>query len=342
MPVRIRPGQQLARPVGRRVGARQHEAHARARTACSRAATRLRWPTRLVNRLEMTAVIAASAGPGASWRPARRIDSSQTPVWKSTLESSIAPNAAENRIAATLAIENERTRSIAGSTIGEGWRAQRTANSARPAAAPASAPSVRGSSQPQSGACTKPERERADGRGEQRGAEPVGAPLRGPGRASRSAAATPRHSAHAPTGRFTRNTSRQSDLHQQPAERRAGRGGGGADARPDADRRRAVARLELGQQQRERGRDEQRRAGRLQDARGDERRHRRREPAQRRAERRTARGRRGSRGGGRPVGQPPGGDEQGGEHDRVGVEHPRQRADARAAEVGRGCPGTRC
>ena len=52
MPVRTRPGQQLARVVGRRVGAQQRRARCRARTACSRARRAGRWPTRLVSRLD--------------------------------------------------------------------------------------------------------------------------------------------------------------------------------------------------------------------------------------------------------------------------------------------------
>ncbi len=229
-------------------------------------------------------MIAASAGPGASCSPARRIDSCQTPVMNSTLESSIAPNAAENRIAATLAIANERTRSIAGSTTGEGWRAQRRANSARPAAAPASAASVRGSSQPHSGACTKPSAsaptDAASSAVPSQSGRPCSVEVARLGQQPRRAPQRPRAD-----GQVDEEHEPPVDLHEQAAERRPGRGGRGADAGPDADRGRALARLELGQQQRQRGRHEQRRARGLQHAGGHQRRHRRRDPAQRRADR---------------------------------------------------------
>ena len=60
------------------------------------------------------------------------------------------------------------------------------------------------------------ERERPDGRREQRGAEPVGAALLARGRASRSAAAPRATAPSAPAGRLTRNTSRQSTCTSRP------------------------------------------------------------------------------------------------------------------------------
>ena len=161
-------------------------------------------------------MIAASAGRAraggrraGSTRPTRSSGTARS-------TSSIAPNAAENRIAATLAIENERTRSIAGSTIGDGCRGaargeqrdardggRERAERARVVPAPL-------------GRLDEAERERADGRGEQRGAEPVGPALGDRGRGSRSAAGAPRHSAQAPTGRLTKNTSRQSTCTSRP------------------------------------------------------------------------------------------------------------------------------
>ena len=89
-------------------------------------------------------------------------------------------------------------------------------------------------------------------------------------RASRSTRA-PTMNAAMPTGTLTRKTQRQSTCDQQAADRRSGGGGDGADGRPAGDGDRALVRLELGQQQRERGRQHQRRAGRLDDAHGDER-----------------------------------------------------------------------
>ena len=67
----------------------------------------------------------AIAGPGNSIRPAVSTDSCQTPVRNSTPASSIAPNPAKNSTEPPTASPKLRTRSIAGSTIGESWRSER-------------------------------------------------------------------------------------------------------------------------------------------------------------------------------------------------------------------------
>ena len=151
-------------------------------------------------------------------------------------------------------------------------------------------------------------------------------------RASRSTRA-PTTNAAIPTGTFTRKTQRQLSCTSRPPIGGPGGGGDRAHRGPAGDGDRPLVRLELGQQQRERRRQHQRRSDRLDDARRDQ---------------RLDRPRRGAGGAGEReqrepgeedalapvrVGPAAGGDEQRGEDDRVRVEDPAQAAEAGAGEL---------
>ena len=290
-----------------------------------------RCPRRAARRPVGTANAAAMSGPGASEKPAVRADSCQTPVRNSTLLSSIAANAAPNRSIAALASAKERTASSERSMTGAGSRAQRRRKTA-PGEHRAGQAAERARVRPAPlGRLYQAQRERADREREHAGAPQIGDPhvrvaalAQDPDceqrRRERDRQVDEEH--QAPVGRD-----------QQPAERRAGGGRDAADGGPDSDRRRSLPRIELGQQQRERGRDQERGADRLHDSRDDQRRRGRRRTAQQRAQREHGKPGDERAPASEAVGERAGGHQQGGEDDRVRVQHPRQAADARSMEA---------
>ena len=208
-----------------------------------------------------------------------------------------------------------------GSTIGRGWRVLRTTIAPSSAAAAAKAPSV-GDRRP------APVVALDDAEGDQRQPErqhqrpgKVGQPAvrdRPLGQARRPASRIA-----APSGRLTRKTRRQSESSTRapprvgPGRRRRRRGGA-----PEADSRRAPLDREAVEDDRQRGRGDQRRADSLQDAEGDQRLERRRHRAE-------------QAGGGEAgdaeqedplvaeaVGEAAGRHQQRRDHDEVAVEHP--------------------
>ncbi|UUY03097.1 hypothetical protein LRS13_20840 [Svornostia abyssi] len=173
--------------------------------------------------------------------------------------------------------------------------------------------------------------QRGDSRGEQHGAQRVGP--RGVGLA--------RFAQHPGADGQGKETDRHVDeedpapvgLDEQPANRRPGRSGDGAHGGPAGDGDGPLLRRELGEQERQRGGEQERGADGLDDARGDERFD------------RSCGGARRARGGEERetqeehalaavrVGPPACGDEQRGEDDGVRVEHPAEPAEARAREL---------
>ena len=123
-------------------------------------------------------------------------------------------------------------------------------------------------------------------------------------------------------------------LDDQGAQRRSGRAGDRTDRAPDGDRHRDPVPREGLQHQRERGRHERRGAQRLEHARRDQQGHRRRHTAEHRGDREPDDRPEEGAAAADPVGQPAGGDQRRGEHDRVGVQHPRQARCADVREVG--------
>ena len=229
-----------------------------------------RCPRRAARRPVGIANAAAISGPGASENPAVSADSCQTPVRNSTLLSSIAANAAPNRSIAALASANERTASSERSITGARWRAQRREEDGGGECRAGQAGERARVRQPQSGACTSPSATAPIASVST--AAPHRSGIRSAGVAALAQDPDREHGG--------RERDRQVDEEHQPpvrrdqqaAERRARGGGDPADRGPDADRRRSPARLELGQQQRERGRDQERGPDRLHDSRGDQRR----------------------------------------------------------------------
>ena len=188
----------------------------------------------------------AITGPGASERPATSTESCQTTVMKSTLASRKAAKAAEKNTDDDV---RERERAHAQE------RRIDDRGGVRQAARPEDGEPDRGRGQRAERARVGPaplgpldeaEREHADGADDQARAEQVGALLRG------IAALLQQADAVRDRGEPDRHVDEEHEppaqLDEEAADGRAGRGGETADRRPDADRLRALPRLELGQQ----------------------------------------------------------------------------------------------
>ena len=80
----------------------------------------------------------------------------------------------------------------------------------------------------------------------------------------------PMSTAMTPIGMLTRNTQRQSSLHEKSADRRSGRSGCAGHRRPQSERGTALLRREQGEQQAERARQHQGAADGLHDPSGHE------------------------------------------------------------------------
>ncbi len=291
-------------------------------------------PKRAPRRAPGIAVSAAIAGPGEIISPAVRIGSRHTPVRNSTLASSIPANAGE-----------EQQRSERGGAEGAHRQQLRARRSARGdggcAARAARAEVTRARAGTGSGRSPSPtaalhdrHRQRGHAGGEDNRAQQIGSGAMASGwRISRSTR-RPAIRPAMPTGTLTMNTHLHPACTSSPP-----RGGPAAAAIPPTAAHAPIAMWpllggELGQQQSERGRHQQRRAQTLNRARAHEERD---------------RGRRGACGRGgneqadaeqerapapEPVRPAPRDDQERGEHDRVGVQDPRQRRQARAREVG--------
>ena len=126
-----------------------------------------------------------------------------------------------------------------------------------------------------------------------------------------------------------------ADLYEEPADRGPEGGSRSADGRPQPDGGTLALGTEGGEEQPQRRGEHECAARRLQDAGGDQ------EPERRRE--RTERGGEGEDGQAEeegllapgPVGPAAGRHQRGGEHDRVGAQHPRERAEALPVEAGR-------
>ena len=284
--------------------------------------------------------IVAIAGPGNSISPAVSTSSCQTPVRNSTPLSSIAPKPAKNRIDAPVASAKRRFRSSSGSMTGAGCRCERRHSAGR---------STSGRSQQREHRCRGPSPiVPLDDRHDQRphsddqhrrahNVRPRGVLL-----AMLAQGAQARHQRGDADGHVDEEHQAPVGLDQQPSKRRSGRRRDPAARRPQPDRDVPLLGLELRQHQTQRGRQHQRAAGRLHDPRGDQRLHGRRrgtgraghdEHAEAQQERALAAER---------VGPAPGRYEQRGEHDRIGAQHPRQRARARRRRSAWRSTGRRC
>ena len=259
----------------------------------------------------------------------------------STPASSIAANAVENSSDATPASAKDRTRSIAGSTTGEGCVRQRTPERGQAHGRGRDRAERRRAPPAPVGRLDEPERQQADRRREDDGAR-RGRAGSGRDRCSRAGRAARSRRRARPTGTLTRNTSRQLASTSSPPiggpaaaataptaaqmliafGRSAGANSGsssasdvGSSTAPPAawiTRAPISSPTEFAIAAQRRPDDEHDDAAHEGPLAPD------------------------------AVGHAPGRHEQRREHDRVGVEHPRHRRDARARRRPARCPGRRC
>ena len=292
-----------------------------------------RWPTRAPSNPPGKAVRPASRGPGAIMKPARRTDSCHTPVRNSTPPSTSAPKPPKKTSELTSARATARCRMTAGSRIGLGWRNERTISQAPATAARVNAPRIRRAEPAPVRALDDGGHQAGDRHREQHGTEQVGLVRRRVAHLAQQA--HPEDEGEQAEGQVDEEHPTPAGLHQEPADRGPERGGGAAHRRPQPDGCPLALGAEGGEEEPEGGGEHERTARGLQHAGGDE---------------EAERGRDGAeRGGGGEDGQAqeegllaPGavgpaarGHERGGEHDRVGAQHPRQRAQALPVEAGR-------
>ena len=270
-------------------------------------------------------------GPGTIETPVLSADQCHTSCAHSTRDRSIPPNAIENSSATADAPVNGRTANSARSISGLSWRAVRTANSASSSTASASTPIVRGLPQPHEPPSTRPSVSAPTPPVISSALSPSGHGIGCPGISG--SRRQPAISAATPIGTFTRNTHRQLAATSRPPT-----AGPSAAANPPtavhvrtAPCRRSAGKR--GQDQPERSRGQQRRAGRLEDAEGDQHRQaggggarRRSRDEHRHAEHEAALA-------AIAVGEAAEQHEQRRVHDRVTVQHPRQPAEAGRAEA---------
>ena len=147
-------------------------------------------------------------------KPARRIDSCQTPVRNSTPPSTSAPNPPKKTSELTSARATARCRMTAGSRIGFGWRNERTTSQAPDTAAMANPPTIRALSQPQSVPSTMAATRLATDT--ESSAAPSRSALCAAGSRTSRSMRIPKTRASTLKGRLTRNTHRQLTCTRSP------------------------------------------------------------------------------------------------------------------------------
>ena len=282
--------------------------------------------------------MAAIAGPGASTSPARSTESSHTDGHEQHGGEQIGGEAAEKSRFAS----SDRKRAHAQQRRvddGRGVRRQRAQKAPKPATAMAPHASVCASAQPHAG----PRRGRARAPRSRSRSAPTRAC-----RARRPLVAALVQDPHRPHDRddadrdVDEEDQAPADLDEEAAERRAGGGCEPADRGPDADRAGAL----LGARTRAAAAPARSAAAMRRRAPARRARRRARRPTARAAERRAEREDREAADedafAAMPVGEPAGRDEQRCEHDRVGVQDPRESRRARAARSRPRSAGRRC
>ena len=309
------------------------QASAAANSAAPTTATG-RGPLRVAQRPPSGADTADASAPGTAASPVSRAVQPHTLVANRTRHRLAANSAAPNAIVPALDARTQRVRRSAGSSTGAAIRRVRATSSPPIASAAANVPSVAARGPAPRLALDERERQRAGGAGQQDGAGHVGrrgldrARLAQPAQAEPDGEQADRHVDH-------EDPAPAAGLHEQAAERRAERGRHGADRAPGGDRGRPLLRREGGEQERQGGRDHRRRADALDGAGGDQRARRGRHGTGARGDREQRDTAQIDPAAADPVGRAAEHHEQRREGQRVGVDHPRERAEAGAVEVAR-------